>query len=169
MGNYQQAIAESGIMGPDITKTRSYSNNKYGFAVNTELIINANQGVFARLSWNDGKNETWAFTEIDKALTLGYSLKGNAWHRSSDEIGIAGIFNGLSKDHKDYLEAGGYGFIIGDGGLNYGLEIIPEVYYKITINKFFALSADYQVAINPAYNKDNGPINFFSFRAHIAF
>jgi high affinity Mn2+ porin len=88
--------------------------------------------------------------------------------RQSDELGFATVINGLSPDHKQYLQAGGVGFIIGDGRLNYSQEWITEVYYKI--NLFYAgfwLTPDYQFVVNPAYNKDRGPAHVFSIRTHI--
>ena len=54
-----------------------------------------------------------------KPATTGLLLKGKAWGRPNDEVGLAGLINGLSDAHKDYLAAGGIGFIIGDGRLNY--------------------------------------------------
>jgi high affinity Mn2+ porin len=97
-------------------------------------------------------------------------LKGNSWKRSDDELGLAFVANGLSGPHRDYLAAGGYGFIIGDGKLNYNNELIAELYYKINAyQKKFWLSPDYQFIVNPAYNKDRGPVNVFSLRVHVEF
>ena len=86
-----------------------------------------------RLGWNDGHTETFAFTEIDRTANAGLSVKGTRWHRPNDNFGIAGLMNGLSKDHRDYLAAGGLGFIIGDGQLNYKTEDVIESYYRINI------------------------------------
>jgi high affinity Mn2+ porin len=87
--------------------------------------------------------------------------------KKDDEIGLACAVNGLSDDHKEYLSKGGYGFIIGDGALNYGYESIFELYYKTTLFEHLSITPDYQFVINPAYNKDRGPVNIFSLRAHI--
>jgi high affinity Mn2+ porin len=101
---------------------------------------------------------------------LGAQLKGSAWKRDDDELAIAFVGNGISAPHRNYLAAGGYGFIIGDGKLNYGTELIGEIYYKLNAyqNKLF-ISPDYQFIINPAYNKDRGPVNVLSIRAHVEF
>lgn len=63
-----------------------------------------------------------------------------------------------------------YGFIIGDGKLNYAPEMVAELYYKINAyqNKFF-LIPDYQFIVNPAYNQDRGPVHVFALRAHVEF
>jgi hypothetical protein len=124
----------------------------------------------ARTGWNDGKYATWAFTEIDRTISAGLSLKGTAWKRKDDVVGIGQIVNGLSADHRAFLKTGGYGFIIGDGGLHYGNESITEAYYSAQVTKTFWISFDYQLVINPGYNKDRqGPVHVFGFRGHAAF
>jgi hypothetical protein len=55
--------------------------------------------------------------------------------------------------------AGGYGFIIGDGELNYCAERILETYYAYKLQKMITLRLDYQFAGNPAYNKDRGSMS----------
>ena len=72
-------------------------------------------GAFARLGWNDGHSETWAFTEIDRTVSLGLSLKGTVWSRPEDTFGVAAVESMLSYPHRHYLAAGGLGFIVGDG------------------------------------------------------
>lgn len=169
MGSYRLAIAQNPL-APDVTATRAYGRNKYGFGINLEQNINSNLGVFAKTSYNDGKTETWAFTEIDRSVSIGAVLNGNSWKQKDAEIGLAFVGNGIAKDHRNYLAAGGYGFIIGDGKLNYAPEMIAEVYYKVNVyQKKFFLSPDYQFILNPAYNKDRGPVNAFALRAHVEF
>jgi len=167
MGNYNQAI-QNNLLQPDITLTRSYGRNKYGGVINIEQGFANNWGLFARGSWNDGKNETWAFTEIDRSACLGIVHKNGLLKRESDELGLATVVNGISTQHQNYLKAGGYGFIIGDGNLNYSPEWVTEFYYKINLfYSGFWLTPDYQFIVNPAYNKDRGPAHVFSIRAHI--
>jgi high affinity Mn2+ porin len=96
---------------------------------------------------------------------MGLQLKGKLWNRNNDQIGIALVMNGISKDHRDYLKKGGYGFIIGDGNLSYASELIGEVYYSFKLGKYpLWISPDYQFILNPAYNKDRGPVNAFGIR-----
>jgi len=152
----------------DVNDPKKYGSVKYGFVINGEQELTKDLGVFFRGSWNDGQTATWAFTEIDQSGSAGVSLVGNSWHRPDDTFGIAGVVNGISKEHRDYLAIGGYGFIIGDGKLtNYKTENILETYYSAKINKSLHLSFDYQFIENPAYNGDRGPVNVFSIRAHI--
>jgi high affinity Mn2+ porin len=39
------------------------------------------------------------------------------------QVGAAVVVDGLSSLHRRYLEGGGYGFMLGDGALNYGREV----------------------------------------------
>lgn len=154
----------------DVINGTSYGHVKYGFGINAEQELTSNLGAFFKASWNDGKTATWAFTEIDRSLSLGLSYTGKRWKRPDDVLGIAGVVNGISADHRDFLNIGGYGFIIGDGKLtNYKTEQIAEVYYSARVNKNLFVSGDYQFVQNPAYNADRGPVNMFAIRAHIEF
>lgn len=147
----------------------SYGGTKFGLGFSGEQELTNTIGLFTRAGWNDGKYATWAFTEIDRTFSMGLSVKGNTWSRPNDVCGIAGVINGLSTHHRDFLKAGGYGFIIGDGKLTYGNESILETYYNARLSKSFWLTADYQFVNNPAYNKDRGPVHVFAIRGHIEF
>jgi high affinity Mn2+ porin len=139
---------------------------KYGFYANMEQQIAKDVGLFARASWNDGQSEILSFTDIDRSLSGGLSIKGSYWGRPSDTIGVGGAINGLSAAHRDFLAAGGIGLLIGDGRLNYSHEQILETYYAFAIDKNFTFTADYQLIANPAYNADRGPVSIFSGRLH---
>lgn len=172
MGNYDQALQEASTKNttPDIIATRQYGRHKHGFGLNFDQELPKDVGIFGRLGWNDGKNETWAFTEIDKTASLGVNINGTSWHRIHDVFGLAFVTNGISKSHRDYLAAGGYGFVLGDGKLNYGPENIMEIFYNFKpTNKPFWITGDYQLALHPGYNKDRGPANIFSLRMHTEF
>ena len=94
-------------------------NLKYGFYLNAEQQIAKDIGLFARASWNDGQNEILSFTDIDRSISGGLSIKGSHWGRPGDTIGVGGAINGLSDANRDFLAAGGLGLLIGDGRLNY--------------------------------------------------
>lgn len=142
---------------------------KYGAYANMEQAITENVGIFARASWNDGQNETLSFTDIDRSLSGGVSIKGSGWGRPEDTVGIAGAINGLSSAHRDFLGAGGIGLLIGDGRINYRHEKIFEAYYAYKVDKWTTVTLDYQFIANPAYNADRGPVSVASIRAHAAF
>ena len=169
-GNYRQALAiaafDPAIDINTVMQSIRRENPKYGFYANAEQQIAKDIGLFARASWNDGQNETLSFTDIDRSLSGGVSIKGSYWGRSSDTIGLGGAINGLSSGHRDLLVAGGLGLLIGDGRLNYQPERILETYYALAIDKNFTVTADYQFITNPAYNADRGPVHIFSGRLH---
>lgn len=161
MGVYREAV-------DDIVATRRSGRLKYGFGLNLEQKLSEDAGVFARLGWNDGKTESWAFTEIDRTASGGLSLRGARWHRPKDTLGLAVAINGISGDHRAYLARGGHGFLIGDGRLvNAGAEKIFEAYYAWRAVRYLTLSPDYQFIANPAYNRDRGPVHVLSLRAHV--
>jgi len=152
-----------------IFAVRNSDKIKYGLGINVEQAISDNLGFFLRAMKADGKTETEAFTETDASLGTGLSLKGSAWHRPKDTVGLGYTLNALSKDRQRYLEAGGISFFIGDGKLNYSPEQMVEVYYSANVWKDFYLTGDYQHMWNPAYNADRGPVDFIALRFHVEF
>jgi len=165
MGNYNQSLIIDPEL-PDITSTRKNGRTKFGFGFNAEQTLSGDVGLFLRTSWNDGNNETWVFTEIDRSVSLGISINGRGWKRENDNVAFAIVSSGLSSPHRNYLKAGGYGFELGDGNLNYGMETLAEFYYSYSLAKSIYLSAAYQFINNPGYNKARGPVNVFSIRVH---
>ena len=169
-GSYRQALtAEMADPTLDINTIMAsirHINPKYGSYANVEQQIVQDVGLFARASWNDGQNEILSFTDIDRSLSAGLSIKGSFWGRANDTVGIGGIINGLSDAHRDFLAAGGLGLLIGDGRLNYRPEQILEAYYAYQVTKNFTVTADYQFIANPSYNADRGPVSIFACRLH---
>jgi high affinity Mn2+ porin len=165
MGNYNQSITLN-PSAPDIFTSEKQGRTKYGFGINCEQELNNELGVFLRASWNDGNNETWIFTEIDRSISFGISSDGNKWNRKSDNIGLAYVISGISVPHRNYLKAGGMGFELGDGNLNYASEQLAEIYYSMALTRYLFISGSYQFILNPGYNKDRGPVNVFSLRFH---
>lgn len=168
MGTYRLALNEMPV-DPDVMLTRRPGTTKYGLGLNAEQALTANVGAFLRLGWNDGKTESWEFTEIDRTGQAGLQWMGKPWRRPQDAVGVAGVINGLSSDHREYLAAGGHGFIVGDGHLNYATERTLETYYAWKAAKFTTLTLNYQFAANPAYNRDRGPVSILSMRFHFDF
>jgi hypothetical protein len=170
MGGYRDAIADASGSGapPDLATSRK-KRVKYGFGVNLEQSVSSSAGAFARASWNNGEAETFAFTEIDRSISAGVLIKGAAWNRVADSIGVAFVRNGVSGPHRDYLAAGGLGFFLGDGQLRYASEDIFETFYSLGLVKDAWLSVDFQRVFNPAYNADRGPVSVASARFHYGF
>jgi hypothetical protein len=172
MGIYRQAIANY-LAGatpiPEITSHPFRTTVKYGFGVNLEKEFRHGFRGFARWGWNEGEHESYAYTETDQTWAVGADLAGDRWHRKLDKLGVAFVSNGISKDHQRYLQLGGLGFILGDGGLNYGREDIVESYYTAHIWRGLFLGPDLQHANNPGYNRDRGPVLVPGARFHLEF
>lgn len=173
MGVYRDALAAAAGSGrpPDIRADDRDGRRKYGYAANFELPLadDSDTGLFARAGWNDGRTESFVFTEVDRTISLGVQISGARWGRADDRLGIALAIDALSPDHRAYLAAGGEGFVLGDGRLNYGRERILEAYYRVQLLPHLQISPDLQWIRNPGYNRDRGPVRFFGVRAHLEF
>jgi high affinity Mn2+ porin len=171
MANYNDAVRLGQVTGatPDVAEVRRYATRP-GVALNLEQQIAPDLGAFARASLNDGHKEAYEFTEINRSIATGLSVKGDRWHRPNDTFGIAGVVNDISKDARNYFAAGGLGILIGDGQLpKAGLEKILEVYYNISVTTGINFTLDYQHVENPAYDAARGPVDIMGFRVHAEF
>jgi hypothetical protein len=170
MGSYREAI-DGYLSGkdpvPDVTKYRSQGTVKYGFGLNAEQELTRAWRAFGRLGWNEGANESFAYTEIDRTAEIGGDYRGTRWRRPGDKVGAAFVANGISGDHRRYLALGGLGFILGDAGLNYGMEKIFESYYTAHVWRGVSFAVDYQYVTNPGYNRNRGPASVVGLRVHI--
>jgi high affinity Mn2+ porin len=172
MGNYEHAIADyldHETATPDIIFTRRQGRHKYGFGLNFEQTITSQIGVFGRLGWSDGRNESWAYTEDDRTAQVGALSMGDRWHRKNDRAGVAFVANGIVRSHRQYLALGGLGFLLGDGGLAYGPEKIFEGFYTAHVWRGFFTSFDLQHINNPGYNQVRGPVTVTGLRLHVDF
>jgi high affinity Mn2+ porin len=144
--------------------------NKFGGEINVEQPVTADLGAFLRASLSDGRTEAYDFTDVDRSLSLGASSAGTRWNRPDDTVGLAGVVNTISKAHKDYLEMGDLGVLVGDGRLTHaGPEQILETYYSFALRKNIEVTADYQFVNNPGYNRDRGPVSILGARFHAQF
>jgi len=168
-GDYAEALRAALQTGsvPDITAMRSNGTTKYGTGVNIEQQIAKDLGVFARLGWNDGKTESFAFTAIDRLASGGVSVAGPRWKRPEDFAATAITVSGISGVHASYLAHGGLDFLIGDGALRYGPEYVWESYYSARLFAGLFATIDVQHIANPAYNQDRGPVWIPSARLHL--
>jgi len=171
MGSYNDALrlAEATHSIPDTGLVRRYASRP-GFALNVEQPVTDNLGAFLRASFNNGDEETYEFTDINRSTAAGISLKGSAWGRKDDTVGVAGVVNAISDSARRYFGAGGLGVLIGDGRLpHYAAEDIMEVYYSARATSWFTASVDYQFVANPAYNADRGPVSILGIRLKAGF
>ena len=172
MGVYSEAIKQylqDGSAQPDIGDHPFRVTSKSGFGINVEQAITPNITLYSRFGWNDGKTESWVFTEIDHTGSGGIGISGKLWKRNNDRTGAAFALNGISKVHARYLALGGIGFVLGDGELQYGLEKEIEAYYTAHVWRGLYLGPDLQCIVDPGYNKARGPIVVSSFRIHTEF
>ncbi len=166
-GDWREALEEPAA-GGRIEPTRK-TRTQIGFGINIEQALTQDLGFFSRLSWNDGKTESFSFTDIDKSVSLGLSLKGTAWRRPDDTVGIAAALNGISGVHARWFASGGSGLLIGDGRLNYAGERVGEAYYAASLGRGWTGTLNYQYFGNPAFNADRGPVSVYTTRLHFEY
>jgi len=170
MGRFADAIQLAALTGgpADISAVRRY-NSRGGVSFNLEQQIRDGLGIFARAGWADGNIEPYEFTDVDRTVAAGLALAGKAWGRPDDTFRLAGVVNGITSVHQAFLNAGGLGILAGDGMLPHpGLEHIVEVDYALPVS-YFWLTLDYQLIVNPAYNRDRGPASIVGARLHAQF
>lgn len=173
MGRYADANALAAETGgvPNIVTNDRPGRRKRGWGINIEqpLADDGETGAFLRIAANDGENESFAFTEVDRHLSAGLQVAGTRWHRREDRFAIAAVQHGIVDAHQAYLAAGGVGFLLGDGRLNYAPERILESYYRIQVGRYLQASPDLQLIWNPGYNHDRGPVNVVSLRVNLRY
>jgi hypothetical protein len=172
MGNYRQSVQQflaGQTKTPEITATERNGVVKYGFGFNTEQEITDGLRLFARFGWNEDQHESYAYTEVGQTILFGGDYNGHTWHRPNDKFGIAFVSNAIKRDHQNYLHHGGYGFLLGDGGLTYAREDILEWYYNAHLwHGLYGMLGGTFIA-HPGYNRDRGPVYVPAARAHIDF
>jgi high affinity Mn2+ porin len=171
MGLLDQAVQHAqSIRGPvDIAAVRRY-RSRSGVSLDWEQQIAADLGAFLRIGKAAGNVEVYEFTDVDRTVSAGLSMKGPKWRRTDDTVGLALVNNSISAARENYLNAGGLGILIGDGRLPHaGPEQILESYYRAALGKYAHLSLDYQWINHPAYNRDRGPVPIVAVRLHAQF
>jgi high affinity Mn2+ porin len=171
MGLLDQAIelAEATGTTPNVADVRQY-RGRVGASVDLEQPITSDIGAFARVGKAAGNVEVYEFTDIDRTVEAGASIKGLRWHRPDDTIGIVAIDNGISGEREQYLKLGGVGILCGDGRLPHpGAEEILESYYSLAAFSWAQVSLDYQRVDNPCYDSDRGPVSVTAIRVHAQF
>jgi hypothetical protein len=152
MGIYRDAIAqfdEHRVPKPEITNHPWRITRKYGFGANIEQHLTPDLAAFGRFGWDNGKTESFAYTEVDQTFEGGIGAYGAMWHRSHDRAGMAFVTNAICKYHQEYLADGGLGFLLGDGHLNYGRENIVETYYTAHVWRGIYVAPGLQHIENP--------------------
>ena len=171
MGRFDDAVSLAITTGQpaDIAAVRQY-RSRAGVSLNLEQQLTASLGLFVRAGSAGGQVEPYEFADIDRTVSAGLSLKGRAWGRQDDVVGLAGVINGISPAHEAFLDAGGTGILVGDGRLPHpGPEQIVEGYYDLAVVRAVRLGLDGQLVNHPAYNRDRGPVAIGAVRLHAQF
>jgi Carbohydrate-selective porin len=173
MGDYVVALARARATGtaPSIVDDDTPGRRKRGVGLNIEqpLADGGETGAFLRAGEEDGTTESFAFTEVEGHLSGGVQVAGQHWGRPLDRLGVAALRHTINQAHRDYLAAGGIGFLLGDGQLRYGPETFLESYYRIQAGPYLQISPDVQYVRNPGYNRDRGPAVVSSLRANVRY
>jgi high affinity Mn2+ porin len=170
LGRYEDAIQLAQLTGgaADIAAVRRYTS-RTGVSFNAEQQILPEVGMFVRAGFASSGVEPYEFTDIDRTVAAGLSLGGKLWGRPDDSVGLAGVVNGISSVHTAFFNAGGLGILVGDGQLpNPRTEKIVEMYYSFPMLSWRA-TLDYQYIVNPAYNRDRGPVSVIGTRLRAQF
>lgn len=170
MGDYAAAV-RLGVLQrdtPDVSNVRRY-RNRGGVSLNLQQELTDGLGAFARVGFADGHVQAYEFADIDRSISAGLVLSGEKWGRDDDAVGLAGAVNKISPSFISYLDHGGLGLAIGDGRLPHpGSEGIVESFYRWALSDHAHVTFDYQLVVNPAYNRDRGPVSVFALRIHAA-
>ncbi|HXB62050.1 MAG TPA: carbohydrate porin [Acidobacteriaceae bacterium] len=172
MGNYREAVQQYQahlVTTPVISLSERNGAVKYGFGANFEQELTDNLRIAGRFGWDDGRNESYEYTEVDQTVELAADYAFARWHRPNDKVGLAFVSNAIKKDHQNYLHDGGLGFLLGDGNLNYGRENIVEGYYNAHMVSGIYAALGFQAIDDPGYNRDRGPVFIEAVRVHIDF
>jgi high affinity Mn2+ porin len=171
MGMFSDALRLAAATGqPPNTADVRRLHARAGVSLNLEQALADDIGLFARAGYDDPTREPFEYADIDATLATGVALSGGRWNRPDDTVGIAAVVNMISRTHREYLDEGGLGILIGDGRLPHeGSEQIVEGYYSFATSSFAKISFDYQLILNPAYNRDRGPVSVLGTRLHVEF
>jgi len=172
MGDYREALARAHPgTAPNIVADDQPGRVKRGVGVNVEQPIadGGDTGLFARWGWNDGRTESFAFTEVEGHFSTGVQVAGTHWMRAEDRAAVAFLRHTIHTPHRAYLSRGGTGFLLGDGALDYGPENVVEGYYRAQVGPYLEISPDLQYISDPGYNRDRGPAHVASVRVNIRY
>jgi len=171
MGRFEDAIrlAEEAGGPTDIGAVRRMQS-RAGISFNLEQQVTKAALLFVKGGIANGNIEPFEFTDVDRTISVGVTVKGNGWGRADDTLAVAAVVNGITHIHEQFLDAGGLGILVGDGKLPHpGPEQIIEAYYDFALAKPLHISLDGQFISHPAYNRDRGPVPIGAIRLHAQF
>ena len=155
--------------GPaDIAAVRHY-NSRGGVSLNLEQQITSDLGAFARAGYRQWRHRTLRVQRYrshrrGRALTLRQAVGTAGRH-----LGLAGVVNGITKTHEAFLNAGGLGILVGDGSCRIPVPSRSSRPTMLCRLSLLPVTLDYQFIVNPAYNRDRGPVSVVAARLHAQF
>ena len=172
MGIYRDAIAsfEEGLTPiPEITDHPWHITRKYGFGINLEQNLTRYLTAFARFGWDNGKTESFAYTEVDQTFAEGVGANGAWWHRKQDRAGIAFVSNAIRKIIKPTSPMAASASCWAMANSTTAARISSKSYYTVHVWRGIYVAPGLQHINDPGYNRDRGPVLVPSFRAHVEF
>src|ERR1700745_2282783 len=85
MGDYREAVdlfLARKTPTPDVVAARQEGRVKYGFGINLEQQVSAHMRAFGRFGWNEGRHESFAYTEVNQTVSFGAVYTGDHWNSS---------------------------------------------------------------------------------------
>jgi len=148
----------------DIAAVRKYQS-RGGISMNLEQQLTPNVGFFARAGIADGDKEPYNSPTSTAPSPPASPYQASSRGRDDDTVGIAGVVNGISGVHQAYLNArprnpGRRRSAAQSGQREDHRDLLqfPGLFTKFTL--------DYQLIVNPAYNRDRGPASVLGLRVH---
>ncbi len=139
----------------------------YGFAVSFDQRLTPELAFFFRYGWQDPRVYNPSLTapgdlvfSLERSWSAGFQLKGAAWHRAKDRLGMA---LGQVIPSADYASS--------VPSLRAATEGHFEAYYNWKVNESLSVTPDYQYIWNP-FGRDAGdasPVSVYSLRTQIDF
>ncbi len=152
----------SGIGHEEADKLADNSLTGWGLSFDQELI----EGVkgFARYSqtltddravWNKDE-KTWEMIPFDRTWSVGFELDGGLWNRGGDAFAVGYGQTLLTDDYEDEND-------------HTSNENYVEAYYRLMMNQYFALSADFQWIGNAGGDSQRDDIYIWGIRSQLDF
>lgn len=129
MGVYQEANEQylaGKVTHPDIDNHPFKVTAKHGFGINAEQALTSSVTLYSRYGWNDGKTESWSFTEIDNTVSGGAGFSGHMWKRNNDRAGIAFASDVFRVNTRVILRWEGWDLFLVTAGSNMDARILSR-------------------------------------------
>jgi high affinity Mn2+ porin len=172
MGSYREAINNyfAGLTPiPEITAHPLRTTIKYGFGANFEQPFNEWFGIFGRWGWNEGRHESYAYTEVDNTVELGVGASGGAGAENStvpESLWFRTVFREIIRNIWRWA-ATAFCWVMAVSIT--GEKRLRKPITRCIFGAGFTHRLGCQHINNPGYNRDRGPVIVPSLRLHLEF